>query len=80
MPFNRAGIATKAAVITPSNTTQQNYASIYVGGAGTVAIEPEGMAPGTSVSFTVPAGGYILCACNKVLATGTTATLMVGLS
>jgi hypothetical protein len=70
----------KAFAVTPSDTTQQSFASLQVGDAGTVAIEPEGR-PGASVTFKVPAGGYILCRCTKVLLAGTSpGTNIIGLS
>jgi hypothetical protein len=72
------GIARSAEAVVKSDTTVVGYSSIFVGGAGIVVIEPLGK-PGTSVSFTVPAGGYVLCQCTKVM-NASTATLMVGLS
>jgi len=72
-----AGLASVAVAITPSDTTRFNYGAIFVGGAGTVVIEPAG-APGTTVTFTVPAGGYVLCQSVRCLV-ASTATLLVGL-
>ncbi|RPJ29561.1 MAG: hypothetical protein EHM33_00405 [Chloroflexi bacterium] len=72
------GLARSAVAVVPSDTTEVGYSSIFVGGAGIVAIEPVGK-PGTTVNFTVPAGGYVLCQCTKVKA-ASTATLMIGLS
>ena len=48
-------LANNAFAITPSDTTRINASSVYVGGAGTVVIEPTAR-PGVSVTFTVPAG------------------------
>ena len=72
------GLASVAVAVTASDTTRFAASSIYAGGAGTVIIEPEG-AQGTYISFTVPAGGYVLCRCTQVRA-GSSATLMVRLS
>jgi hypothetical protein len=69
--------AKQAVVITKSDSVEQEYSSIYVGGAGVVTIET---LAGDSVPFTVPAGGYLNVHCVKVESTGTTATLMVGLN
>lgn len=65
--------------ITPSDAT--NYLNaiarrIYVGGAGIVQLVT---LSGAVVPFTVPAGAYIDCVSMRVNATGTTATLLVGL-
>jgi len=53
--------------------------SIYVGGAGTVRVQPLGNADGTTVDFTVAAGGYVPVLVTRVYSSGTSATLMVGL-
>lgn len=67
-----------AVAITPSDTAQQTYRAIYVGGAGNVTVIPEG---GGSALFTAPPVGTIIpIRCVKVMATGTTATALVGLS
>lgn len=65
------------AAITPSDTIQQNYSGIYVGGAGNVAVVLES---GATVTFTAPPVGTILpVRVQKVNATNTTATLLIGL-
>lgn len=65
-----------AASVTPSDsTTFETPSMVYVGGAGNVAVMPwEGV---TSVTFTVPAGGYVPLQVRQVLSTGTTATGLV---
>jgi hypothetical protein len=73
-----AGLAANCVAITPSDTTRVGFSAIYVGGAGTVIIEPAG-GVGTTVTWTMPAGGYVLCQCVRVLA-ASTATLLIGLS
>lgn len=67
-----------AAAITPSDTAQQTYKAIYVGGAGNLAVEMES---GDQVTFTAPPVGTLLpLRVRKVRSTGTTATLLIGLS
>lgn len=67
-----------AAAITPSDTTAQTYRAIYVGGAGNVAVTTTG---GNVVTFTAPPVGSIIpVEVQKVMATNTTATLLVGLA
>jgi hypothetical protein len=67
-----------AAAVTPSNSTIINGKAIYVGGAGNVAVTTNA---GTVVTFTAPPVGSIIpIAFTKVMATNTTATLLVALS
>ena len=67
-----------AKAITPSDTAAQTYRAIYVGGAGNVAVKTTG---GDTVTFTAPPVGTIIpVEVQQVLATGTTATLLVGLA
>lgn len=67
-----------AATVTPSDTTPQSYRAIYVGGAGNVAVRTVG---GNMVLFTAPPVGSILpVEVDRVLATNTTATLLIGLA
>lgn len=67
-----------AAAITPSDTAAQSYRAIYVGGAGNVAVTTTG---GNVVTFTAPPVGTILpVEVQKVMATNTTATLLIGLA
>lgn len=52
---------------------------VYVGGAGVVRCTPLALgAQGTTVDVTVPAGGMVPFKVSRVLATGTTATLLIG--
>jgi len=64
-------------VITPSDATVLDQGvSVYVGGAGNVAITD--MA-GTVITFTAPPVGSTLpVRARKVMATNTTATLLIG--
>jgi hypothetical protein len=62
--------------ITPSDVTGIYADALYVGGAGVVTCLDR---DGTSVAYTCPAGAYIWTEVTKVMATGTTATLIVGL-
>lgn len=67
-----------AAAITPSDSASQTYRAIYVGGAGNVAVKTTG---GNTVTFTAPPVGSIIpVEVQQVLATGTTATLLIGLA
>lgn len=66
--------------ITPSDTTSVNCRAIYVGGAGSLTISPDGTTAG--VVITAPPVGTILpleLNSGRVMA-ATTATLLVGLS
>lgn len=67
--------------IVPSDTVNLPGATvggIYVGGAGNVTVVP--LAGGPSVVFTAVAAGTLLpIIATRVMATGTSATLMVGL-
>lgn len=75
--MDMSGIPSSAFTITPSDTTKISAAGLFIGGAGTVTVEPEAQ-PGTTVQFTAPAGGEIKLRVTKVMATGTSATLIRG--
>ena len=62
--------------ITPTDGLAIYADALFVGTAGTVACKDR---DGTSATYTVPAGGYILAQVTEVMATGTTATGIVGL-
>lgn len=65
------------AAITTSDTVDQAYSGIYVGGAGNVSVVME---DGSTVTFTAPPVGTILpIRVKRVRATLTTATLLIGL-
>jgi len=65
----------KAEAVTPSDTTVFEASSIYVGGAGNVAVEP--LDGGNTVTFVMLAGSVVPVRVRRVLATGTTATSLV---
>lgn len=69
------------AAVTPSDKGIFPPSLIYVGGAGNVAVMPaaqEGRASPTAVTFTAPPVGTTLpILCTRVMATNTTATLLV---
>lgn len=70
-----------AQAVTPSDTTIINCRAIYVGGAGNVAIKTQSGA--TAVTFTAPPVGTILPIVidgGMIMATNTTATLLVALA
>jgi fucose permease len=67
---------TDAAVITKSDTADNTYSAIYVGGTGHLTVVTE---RGSTVLISaIPAGTLIPLRVSKVLA-ATTATLLVGL-
>lgn len=72
------GVPTEAYAIVPSDSATQTGNHIYVGGAGNVALIP---ADGSdAVTFVAPDAGIVLdIAFKKVMATGTTATSLVGM-
>jgi len=74
--FGGSRVPAVCEAITPSDSARQSYEFLFVGGAGTVTIEPEGTT--TTVQLTVPAGGYVWCRTSRILATGTAATLIRG--
>lgn len=66
--------------VVPSDTVPVNCRAIYVGGAGNVAVKPKG---GTAFTLTAPPVGSILpinLEQGFIMATNTTATLMIALS
>jgi hypothetical protein len=67
-----------AVAVTPSDATTIIGKAIYVGGAGAVAVTT---AAGNVVTFSaVPVGTVIPIAFTKIMATNTTATLLLALS
>ena len=70
-----------AAAVTPSDTAPVNCRAIYIGGAGNVAIKTTATA--TAVTFTGLTAGTVLPVMidgGYIMATGTTATLLVALA
>lgn len=79
-PGGLAGPASNAFAITPNDGTDLTFTTraIYVGGAGAVAVDLA--KSGTNITFSgIPAGTVLPIAVNRVRATGTTATGIVGL-
>ena len=77
--FSSTQIATYgvAAAITTSDTNNHNVKAIYVGGAGNISLVTN---DGATVTFTaVPVGTILPVAAQRVRATGTTATNLIGL-
>lgn len=71
------GIPNEAYAITPSDTAENAYSVIYVGGAGNIAVRTKA---GQTVTFTgLPVGGQINLEVDRVMATSTTATLLIGM-
>jgi hypothetical protein len=70
--------STRAAAVTPNDSTVVNCNAIYVGGAGNISVVLQ--SDNTPVTFTaVPVGSILPVAARIIRATGTTATLMVAL-
>jgi hypothetical protein len=71
-----------AVAVTTSDTVPISCRAIYVGGAGNVTINPL-TSGGTSVLFTAPPVGSIIPVelnQGRIMATGTTATVLVALA
>jgi hypothetical protein len=66
-----------AAVITLSDTVDQFWTGIYVGGTGNVNVDME--SGGTVLFSAVPVGTILPIRVKRVRTTGTTATLLIGL-
>lgn len=70
-------VADTAASVTTSDTGPNVFTRLYIGGAGNVAVVTEA---GNTVTFTaVPVGTQLDIRVRQVLATGTTATNIVGM-
>jgi hypothetical protein len=66
-----------ASAITPDDDVVLPATTVYAGAAGVVTVEP--YSGGNTAAFTVPTGGVVPVLVRRVLATGTTATLLVGI-
>lgn len=76
MPHNDNLVPTDWRAVTPSDTVSINVAGIYVGTGGDVAVET---GKGTTTTFpAVPSGTVLPGIFRRVLATGTTASGIVG--
>lgn len=67
--------------VTPSDSTRINCQSIYVGGTGNLALSPDGVSP--AITFNaLPVGSIVPVELNqgRIMATGTTATLLIALA
>ena len=70
-------VPSRAAAVTPSDTTQIYASALFVGGAGNVAVVTEG---DDTVTFSgVQAGSMLVLRIKQVRATSTTATNIVRL-
>lgn len=69
---------TKAAAVTPSDSTVLKCKAFYVGGAGNVAVKTD--ADATAVTFTAVLVGHVYrVECYNIMSTNTTATAIVAL-
>lgn len=76
MSIDRNGLASDAFSITPSDSTTQRSGALYTGSGGAIAVKTE---DGTTLTFSSAAAGSILpVKVLQVLATGTTATGLIG--
>lgn len=76
-----AGPGAHAVVVTPSDTTvfSPPLKSLWIGAAGPFTLAIQGVGDSTTVTLAnVVGGAFQLCAVSKVLATGTTATNIIG--
>lgn len=76
---NQSNPAENAVAITPDDNTDltMRLRGIYVGGGGNITVQ---LNAGTNVLFTAVPQGTVLPICaSRVMATGTTATNLVGL-
>lgn len=72
-----ARVPDTASSVTASDTAPNVFTRLYIGGAGDVAVVTEA---GNTVTFTaVPVGTQLDIRVRQVLATGTTATNIVGM-
>jgi hypothetical protein len=79
MMYPNIGPAKKARIVTPSDATIVNSRALWVGGGGNVAVVLMGdTSPQTFAN--VPAGSMLELACSKIMATNTTATLILALN
>lgn len=67
--------------VTTSDSTRVTCRAIYVGGAGNIAVSPDGSTAAT-VFTAVPVGSILQVALEqgRIMATSTTATLLVALA
>jgi hypothetical protein len=67
--------------VTPSDTTRITCAAIYVGGAGNIALSPDGTTAATTFT-AVPVGSVLFVELNqgRIMSTNTTATLLIALA
>lgn len=72
-------VARHGTAVTTSDTTAVRFKGLYIGGAGDVTVQCVGDA-GTVTFKAVPVGTFLPVTVIKVMATGTTATQIVGLS
>ena len=80
MQLNTAPAYQPGAAVTPSDTTLVNCRALWIGGAGNLAIAATGVS--TAVTLTGVAAGTIVPVAldsGRVMATNTTATLIVAL-
>lgn len=76
MTLRNDGLASDGVAVTPSDSTEVGFHGLYIGATGAVTVK--GIS-GVAVTFLgVPAGTILPIVVNRVMATGTTATSIVG--
>jgi hypothetical protein len=80
MAMRNDQVPTDCAAVTPSDTADNSFVGLYVGGAGDVAVKSEaGGSGGAAVVFkAVPAGTILPIRTCRVMNTNTTATNITG--
>jgi hypothetical protein len=81
-PYNARGLSNygQATAIVPADGADQGvFQGLYIGATGDVTVTLAGMTAGTSVLFKAVPIGILPVQFTRVWATGTTATLMLGL-
>lgn len=80
LPSDNGGCASRADVVTPSDSTDFSvyYTSLYVGVSGDLTVIPVRNASDVGILYKGVAVGFFPVAVRRVLATGTTATNIVG--
>lgn len=77
--WNSKGKIVEAVAVTPSDSADNEYDALYIGGAGDVAVvHRDDTSAVTYISF--PVGEFLPASVKKVMATNTSATNILGLT
>jgi len=72
--------ASKGEEVTPDDSAPNVFDAIYVGGAGDVEVRLQNDVVGSIIFVAVPVGSILPIRTSLILATGTTATNIIGLN